>query len=39
MIKLEIPKDKLKFARMIEGRKFKDGFWYFPESSLDKLKR
>lgn len=37
MIKLTIPKEKIKFARLIEGRKFKDGFWYFPDSSLVKL--
>lgn len=38
MIKLHIDRDKIKFARMIEGRKFKEGFWYFPESSLEKLR-
>lgn len=39
MIKLEIPKEKISFIRTIEGRKFKEGFWYFPESSLPKLKQ
>jgi len=38
MIKLEIPKDKISYIRTIEGRKFKDGFWFFPDSSLPKLK-
>ena len=37
MIKIEIPKSKIVLARVIEGRKFKEGFWYFPESSLPKL--
>lgn len=37
MIKLEIPREKISYIRTIEGRKFKDGFWYFPESSLKKL--
>lgn len=38
MIKLQIPIEKIIYARQIEGRKFKDGFWYFPETSLNKLK-
>ena len=38
MIKLKIEKDKIVLARQIEGRKFKEGFWYFPKSSLPKLK-
>jgi SNF2 family DNA or RNA helicase len=38
MIKLEIPKEKITYARLIEGRQFKDGFWFFPDSSLNKLK-
>lgn len=37
MIQLAIPKDKITYVRTIEGRKFKDGFWYFPESALPKL--
>lgn len=37
MIKLFIPREKITYIRAIEGRKFKDGFWYFPESSLPKL--
>ena len=39
MIKLKIDKDKITLARQIEGRKFKEGFWYFPENSLYKLKQ
>lgn len=38
MIKLEIPKEKITLIRTIEGRKFKEGYWYFPDSSLPKLK-
>jgi len=38
MIKLKIPRDKITYARLIEGRQFKKGFWYFPDSSLIKLK-
>ena len=37
MIKLEIPREKIVLIRTIEGRKFKEGFWYFPDSSLPKL--
>ena len=37
MIKIQIPKDKIVLARVIEGRKFNEGFWYFPDSSLPKL--
>ena len=37
MIQVSVPKDKITYIRTIEGRKFKDGFWYFPESSLPKL--
>lgn len=38
MIKLQIPVDKIIFARQIEGRVFKEGFWFFPDTSLGKLK-
>ena len=38
MIKLKIPIEKIPYIRTIEGRKFKDGYWFFPDSSLDKLK-
>ena len=37
MIKIQIPKEKIVLARVIEGRKFKEGYWYFPDSSLPKL--
>lgn len=37
MIKVEVSKDKIVLARTIEGRKFKEGYWYFPDSSLPKL--
>lgn len=37
MIQVSVPKDKITYIRTIEGRKFKDGFWYFPDSSLPKL--
>lgn len=39
LIQVAVPKDKITYIRTIEGRRFKDGFWYFPESSLDKLKQ
>lgn len=39
MIKLKVPIDKIPQIRTIEGRKFKDGFWFFPKSSLKKLKQ
>jgi SNF2 family DNA or RNA helicase len=39
MIQLKVPIDKIPYIRTIEGRKFKDGFWFFPESSLEKLKQ
>lgn len=39
MIKLAIPREKITYARLIEGRQFKEGFWYFPDSSIDKLKK
>ncbi|MEG1354057.1 MAG: DEAD/DEAH box helicase [Malacoplasma sp.] len=39
MIELEIPVEKIPFARTIEGRKFKDGKWLFPSTSIDKLQK
>jgi SNF2 family DNA or RNA helicase len=39
LIQVAVPKDKITYIRTIEGRRFKDGFWYFPESSLNKLKQ
>lgn len=37
MIELEIAVEKIPFVRTIEGRKFKDGKWQFPDSALNKL--
>ena len=36
-IELEIPVDKIPYIRTIEGRKFRDGKWQFPDSSAQKL--
>lgn len=38
MIQLEIPKNKITLIRTIEGRKFKNGVWEFPDSAIEKLK-
>ena len=37
LIALEIPVEKIPYVRTIEGRKFKNGKWLFPESSAQKL--
>lgn len=37
MISLSVPVDKIHFVRSIEGRKFRDGKWLFPESALETL--
>lgn len=37
MISLSIPVDKIPFIRSIEGRKFRDGKWLFPESASEIL--
>lgn len=37
MISLEVPVDKIPYIRTIEGRKFKEGKWEFPDSSAEKL--
>lgn len=37
MIELEIPVDKIPYIRTIEGRKFHDGKWQFPDTAIDKL--
>lgn len=37
MISLSIPVDKIPFIRSIEGRKFREGKWLFPESALETL--
>jgi len=39
MIAVKVPKDLITHIRTIEGRQFKDGVWYFPDSSLEKLKQ
>ena len=37
LISLEIPVEQIPYIRTIEGRKFKDGKWQFPDSALNKL--
>lgn len=37
IIELSVPVDKIPFVRSIEGRKFRDGKWLFPESALETL--
>ena len=37
MIELEIPVDRIPYIRTIEGRKFHDGKWQFPDTAIDKL--
>lgn len=37
MITLEIPVEKIPYVRTIEGRKFKNGKWEFPDSALPTL--
>lgn len=39
MISLSVPVDKIPFIRSIEGRKFRDGKWLFPESASEILIR
>lgn len=38
-ISIEVPVDKIPYIRTIEGRKFKDGKWEFPNSAADILKQ
>ena len=38
MIELEIPVEKIQFIRTIEGRKFHNGKWQFPDHALSTLK-
>ena len=38
MIELEIPVEKIPFIRTIEGRKFHNGKWQFPDHALSTLK-
>lgn len=37
MIELEIPVEQIPYIRTIEGRKFKNGKWQFPDTSINKL--
>lgn len=37
LIELEIPVDKIPYIRTIEGRKFSNGKWMFPDASIPKL--
>lgn len=37
MIGLTIPVEQISFIRNIEGRKFRDGQWFFPEAAADIL--
>lgn len=39
MITLEIPVEKIPYIRTIEGRKFKDGKWHFPDYALPILQK
>jgi len=37
MIELAIPVEQIPFIRTIEGRRFHNGKWQFPDSSINKL--
>lgn len=37
MIELTVPVEKIPFIRSIEGRKFRDGKWLFPETAKESL--
>lgn len=39
IIELEIPVDKIPYVRTIEGRKFRNGKWSFPESATKTLQK
>lgn len=39
MIELAIPVDKIPYVRTIEGRKFKNGKWQFPDSAIKTLQK
>lgn len=39
MIELEIPIEKIPYIRTIEGRKFSNGKWMFPDSAIQTLKQ
>lgn len=39
IIELEIPVEKIPYIRTIEGRKFRNGKWLFPESATKTLQK
>lgn len=39
LIELEIPVEKIPYIRTIEGRKFKDGKWIFPDHAIERLQK
>lgn len=39
MIQLEVPVNMITFVRSIEGRKFKNGKWEFPDAALPQLQK
>ena len=39
LIELAVPVEKIPYIRTIEGRRFRDGHWFFPESSANVLKQ
>ena len=39
MIELAIPVEQIPYIRTIEGRKFKDGKWIFPDHALSVLQK
>lgn len=39
MISLSVPVEQIPYIRTIEGRKFKDGKWHFPEHALPTLQK
>ena len=39
IIELEIPVEKIPYIRTIEGRKFRNGKWLFPESAVKNLQQ
>ena len=39
MISLSVPVEQIPYIRTIEGRKFKDGMWHFPDHALKTLQK
>ena len=39
MIEITIPVEKIPYIRTIEGRKFRNGKWQFPDSAIETLKK